>query len=215
MHETTGSFAFIDLVGYTAASWTHGDHTAARLSIRLSEIAAEVTGAADELVKSIGDAVMVRSPEPRQMLGLIGRIWELCDREPRFPRLRAGAHHGPVVEHGGDYYGTTVNIAARVAERAAADEILITPAMGAAAQDAGWRVQPLGPTDLRNLGEPIELARLQHTTCGAIHIDPVCFMRVDPEDPATIALHEDHDEVFFCSTQCAATYRRAGPTPER
>ena len=205
MRDVEASFGFVDLVGFTAASWAHGDRTAAALSIKLVELARDVAATGDEVVKSIGDAVLVKSPTQRQLLGLVGRIWEEGDREPLFPRLRAGVHHGVAVEHDGDYYGTTVNIASRVADKAATDEILATAPMVAAAEAAAWQVESLGPVELRNVGEPIEVYRLRSTTSGLIHVDPVCFMRVEPQTAITSV--DEAGTHYFCSRKCADRFR--------
>lgn len=204
MKEIEASFGFVDLVGYTAASWTHGDRTAAELSIKLVEIAKQSSADGDEVVKSIGDAVLLRSPTPRQLLGLIGGIWETADSVPLFPRLRAGAHHGLAIEHQGDYYGTTVNIASRVTAEATTDEILATTTMAKTASEAAWGVEALGPVALRNVGEPVEIVRLRHTSYGLIHVDPICFMRVDPVEAVSIV--DDHGTHYFCSDRCADRY---------
>jgi class 3 adenylate cyclase len=42
------------------------------------------------------------------------------------PKLRAGLHHGKPRKIGGDYLGVDVNIAARLAENAGPDEILVS-----------------------------------------------------------------------------------------
>ena len=93
---------FIDLAGFTVATAAPGDETAADLAERLGELTTTSLGDGDQLVKGIGDAVMLVSNSSHEALALAGRIYYLADHEAAFPLLRIGLHHGPVVERGGD-----------------------------------------------------------------------------------------------------------------
>lgn len=206
--ETTSveaTFAFVDLAGYTAASWIHGDDTAADLAITLLEMALASCEHGDEVVKSIGDAVMCRSTDPAQALELVKRLWIRADAEPHFPQLRGAIHHGPATMHRGDYFGTTVNIAARLAALAEADEILATSAVAGVADSKGWNSGPVGERHLRNIGEPVDVVRLSLGDRAMSPVDPMCHMRIDP----TTALTVDHDgrAVYFCSEACRDAFR--------
>lgn len=201
--ETTSveaTFSFVDLAGYTAASWVHGDDTAADLAITLFEIALASCQQDDEVVKSIGDAVMCRSTDPARALELVKRLWIRADAEPNFPQLRGAIHHGPAIMHRGDYFGTTVNIAARLAALADADEILATRTVAAAADTQGWSIEPGGERHLRNIGEPVDVVRLSLDDRAMSPIDPMCHMRVDPTTALTVEL--DGARVYFCSEPC-------------
>src|SRR3546814_7661118 len=59
------------------------------------------------------------------------------DAQKRTPvSIHAGFHFGPVIEYDGDFYGDTVNLAARIADLAKAGEILVT-------EDTVVRLSPL------------------------------------------------------------------------
>ena len=120
------SFLFADLCGFTDYTSLHGDELAADLAIEFQERVREL--AAEEgcsVVKSIGDAVMVHSRDCRAAARLACRILALSAAE-RFPPIRAGLDSGPAVRQGGDWYGSTVNAAARVADAATPGELLMT-----------------------------------------------------------------------------------------
>lgn len=205
--ETTpveATFTFVDLAGYTAASWVHGDDTAADLAITLLEMALASCEHDDEVVKSIGDAVMCRSTDPARALELVKRLWIRADAEPHFPQLRGAIHHGPATMHRGDYFGTTVNIAARLAALAEADEILATRTVAGAANTEGWSIQPGGERHLRNIGEPVDVVRLALDERTSNPVDPMCHMRVDPTTALTI--ESDGLRVYFCSEPCRAAF---------
>lgn len=194
---------FIDLAGFTTATAAHGDETAADLADRLVELTNRSLGPDDQLVKGIGDAVMLVSDTPADALALAGRICHLADHEPAFPLLRIGLHHGPVVERNHDWFGNTVNIAARLASRAEPGQVLGSTNVTEAATRAGMDVTDLGPTHLRGAPNPVTLHAI--TPCPAEPnraIDPVCKMAVDPARAAATRARDD-TSYTFCSTACA------------
>ena len=120
------TFLFADLCGFTEYTCRHGDELAADLATRFHQRVREL--AADEgceVVKAIGDAVMVHSTDCRKAaVRLACRILSLRVRgsspDPRRRRQRLGG------ELDGDWYGSTVNAAARVADAATPGEVLLT-----------------------------------------------------------------------------------------
>jgi adenylate cyclase len=68
------------------------------------------------------------------------------------PPAHVGVHSGPVVLREGDYYGQTVNMAARIAEYARPGEVLVseTVAKAAAVRD-GVSLSPIGEVELKGV----------------------------------------------------------------
>jgi len=120
------TFLFADLVGFTEFTAEQGDDRGADLAVSFHE---HVCGLAAELgcqvVKGIGDAVMVRSECGVAAIELAKRILALAEKDG-FPLARVGLDTGPAVERNGDWFGSTVNTAARVASAASAGELLMT-----------------------------------------------------------------------------------------
>lgn len=206
------AIAFVDLAGYSALTEAHGDAEAVEFVGRFEALAHTALGAGDHLVKTIGDAVMVAAPDPLAAAEFVGRLCRATDSEPPFPIVRAGIHAGPVVRRDNDYYGTTVNIAARVAAMASGGEVLVTGAVAAATTPAGIPTESIGTHSLRHISEPIELYRIE--VCSAPHarlIDPVCHMALDQHDAAGRLRHEGRD-YWFCSLACVDNFARH---PER
>lgn len=212
----SAAFLFADIAGYTALTEAHGDEQAADL------VADFVKAVSEELptwggthVKTIGDALMLRIPDPAQAVLLGLRITHELLRGHGAPAVRVGLHHGPAIERDGDYFGTTVNLAARVAAVATGGEVLLTSHTAALAPALeGIFYQPLGRQTLRNIREPVELfAAIPQTqpAQGKLPIDPVCQMAVDPEHAAGRLIFED-TAYFFCTLTCAAEFARH---PER
>lgn len=121
------SFLFADLVGFTALTEARGDEAAADLAVQFAD---EVrTLAADhgaEVVKAIGDAVMVRGCCAAQLVRLALRLAHDEGMTPGRPPVRVGIHTGPAVSRDGDWYGATVNLAAHLTDCAGGGEVLLT-----------------------------------------------------------------------------------------
>ena len=200
------TFSFVDLAGFTALTEAHGDLDAVDLLDRFAAIARESLSAGDELVKTIGDTVMLASPGPGAAAAVLARLWERCGETSGFLLPRAGAHHGPAISRDGDYLGGTVNLAARVAGHASGGQVLVTSAVAAAARASGLEVAELGPYRLRNVAEPVTVFEVRLGTSGPSNvIDPVCRMRVEPESAAGSLCHAGQ-RFWFCSLSCVAAF---------
>lgn len=204
---TEQTVAFVDLAGFTALTETHGDEQAADLAEKFVALTQQALGPDDRLVKSIGDAVMLASPSPAAGLEVVGRLLTACHDASGFPIPRAGLHHGSIVERGGDVFGATVNLAARVAGQASGGQVLGTLAVAAAARDAGLPATSVGHVELRNISSAVELFDIELGGVVADHltVDPVCRMQVEPAHAAG-RLHHEGSDWWFCSLECAAIF---------
>lgn len=204
------AFLFADLAGFTALTDAHGDEQAAdvagEFNARLKDLAGEHGG---ELIKTIGDAVLIRVPEAAATLRLAEDIIQTVCAQHAFPDVRVGIDYGPAAERGGDYFGAAVNTAARVTALAGAGEILLTEAVRDAAGDvAGIEISPRGRHELRGISVPVVIhsaAGVARGDGGGLPIDPVCQMAVDPEHCAGELRHQGIT-FYFCSLECAARF---------
>lgn len=73
------------------------------------------------------------------------------------PPAHVGVHCGPVVFQEGDYYGQTVNVAARVGEYARPNEILVSADVVEAASNAGVAFEEVGPVELKGVAGVVRL----------------------------------------------------------
>jgi class 3 adenylate cyclase len=121
------SFLFTDLVGFTALAASEGDDRAAEVALEFYAVVRGLLGEhCAEEVKAIGDALMLRCEDPELAVRLGLAIVESLDATPGFPPVRVGVHTGPAVAREGDWYGTTVNVAARLCAAAAGGEVLVS-----------------------------------------------------------------------------------------
>ncbi len=202
------TFAFVDLAGFTAMTEAHGDTEAVAIVRAFRDRALEVLGPGDELVKTIGDAVMLRFPTPG---AAIAALRELLRRELLVQDTvllpRAGAHHGRAGNVEGDSYGAAVNLAARVASEAGGGQLLVTTETAFAARDAGAIITHVGSVQLRNVSEPVDIfdVAIGEEADGVV-IDPVCQMRVPTTGDAAIALEWAGRRYHFCGLPCVSRF---------
>jgi class 3 adenylate cyclase len=128
------TFVFVDLVGYTTLTEMRGDHAAADVACEFQRSMSSLCrehGAWQ--VKSMGDAVMIWAQDAARAVALAADTLERVGSRPDLLPVRIGVHTGPAVMCGWDWYGRTVNVAARLADQAGANEALISATSEAAA----------------------------------------------------------------------------------
>jgi class 3 adenylate cyclase/YHS domain-containing protein len=201
-----GTFAFVDMAGFTALTEAQGDEDAADVATMFAEITRAALGPGDRLVKTIGDAVLVTSKDAVSGLSLIERLMHEAASETRLPSLRAGLHHGEAVTRDGDVFGAAVNLAARVAAEAHPAEVLGTAPIADAARDMGIPVVDIGEVALKNVRRTTFLYSMA-LMIGAtdMPIDPVCHEMVDRRSAAGRLIYLNR-EYWFCSMTCAAAF---------
>ncbi len=114
----TPAIAFIDLTGFTRLTQELGDEAAAGLSLRLGDIARTVADRHDgRLIKLLGDGALLWLPDAGRAVAATAEVMATL-ASAGLPNGHAGIHHGPVIEREGDVFGRTVNMAARLSDRA-------------------------------------------------------------------------------------------------
>ena len=206
-----GTFVFADIAGYTALTEAHGDADAAELAATFCrELSALARGSGGEVVKTIGDAVMIRYADASEAvrLGLSAAHDVMAGHG--FPAVSVGMHHGPAIAREGDWFGATVNLAARVAAVAGGGEVLVTSMVREAAGELeGVEFQTRGEHHMRNVTEPVPLfaAIGCDREADAHNLDPVCRMLVAEGREAGTLRHGDA-LYYFCSLDCAGQFLR-------
>jgi adenylate cyclase len=154
---TVGAAAFADLSGYTRLTEVSGDEAAAEVSLALAQFVSEVAaGHRGEVVKMLGDGVHFHFRDPgdavRASLEIVDGV------APRgLPPAHVGVNAGPMIYDEGDYFGRTVNIAARIASQAAGGQVFVGEDLVASVTPSGFRFSPVGRFDLKGIAEPLML----------------------------------------------------------
>jgi adenylate cyclase len=146
--------AFADLAGYTRLTEEAGEVEALDVVERFVE-AVEMTLPDDaRIVKTIGDEVMVAGADTSALVDWAVGFQAL--NAGRRPAPRIGIHAGHALYREGDYYGSAVNLAARVGARAAGGEVLVTDAVVEAA-GPHLAFEPIGEVKLKGFAEATHL----------------------------------------------------------
>jgi YHS domain-containing protein len=136
-------------------------------------------------------------------------IEERTEGEAQFPAVRSGVHWGSVLYREGDYVGSNVNIASRVAAEAQRHQVLVTAQVRSAAKElADVEFVRLGKRRLKGLASEVMLFEARPSSPAGAEkvIDPVCGMELRPaEVVARLSLEgpsTGSGERAFCSDEC-------------
>jgi adenylate cyclase len=148
---------FLDITGYTRLTEERGDEAAAELAARLARLVRRSAQEHDGTpVKWLGDGVMFYFREPAdavlaalEMAAAVGRHG--------LPPAHVGIHAGPVIFQEGDYFGRTVNIAARIADYARPGEVLVSQEVVDAAEGGPVTFTEIGPVELKGVPGTLRL----------------------------------------------------------
>jgi len=154
------TLCFIDLTGFTRYTEEEGDLEALDVVENFVETVEATLPPEAMVVKTIGDEVMVVSPDPSSLtewaVGLLDRFLER-------PRPRVGIHHASAVYRDGDYFGTHVNLAHRVVGSAQAGEVLVTDSVTGSLEERGLTCEPIGEVNLKGFPVAIPLYIVRRT----------------------------------------------------
>jgi adenylate cyclase len=151
------AICFLDITGFTRLTQERGDRAAADLAEALSRIAKRTSiDHGGRPIKWLGDGVMFffRDPGP----GVVAAL-EMVDGlvAAGLPPAHVGLHAGEVVVQQGDYFGQTVNMAARIAEYARPGEVLVSQAVVDAGGVDGLVYTEIGAVDLKGVSGAVQL----------------------------------------------------------
>jgi adenylate cyclase len=154
------AMCFLDLAGYTRLTEERGDRAAAALATSLADLVEQVSlPHGGQPVKWLGDGVMFHFRFPGEA---VVAALEMVERthQAGLPPAHVGLHAGPVVFQDGDYFGRTVNLAARIAGHAGPGQVLVSDQVVALCPGgAVLTFEPIGPVPLKGVSDPVPLYR--------------------------------------------------------
>jgi adenylate cyclase len=160
LHQPTAhvpAICFLDITGYTHLTEESGDAAAADLASRLARLVHRLsTEHGGRTVKSLGDGVMFYFPDPGQ--GVVAALDMVAGVVAAgLPPAHVGLHAGPVLFQEGDYFGRTVNVAARIADYARQGEVLVSNEVVERCESAPVHFTQIGPVELKGVAGTTEL----------------------------------------------------------
>ncbi len=163
--------AFADLVGFTRLGEQVPPDELEQVADQLVGFTAEVVEAPVKFVKSVGDAVLLISPDPMTLLDVAFDLLERVEEEGSgYPQLRVGLAYGPSVSRAGDWFGRPVNLASRLTGVARAGSVVCDDAFRAAIGDAEGVVwSTIGDRRLKGIASATRLFRARRPSSASRH----------------------------------------------
>jgi adenylate cyclase len=153
------AIAFLDLTGYTRLAEERGDEAAAEVASDLATVVRDTaTTHGGRPVKWLGDGVMFHFDDPAGAIRSGIELVENTERATSMP-ARIGINAGAVIVQEGDYFGRTVNVAARIADYARPHEVLVSDEAKRTAGVIDVTFEPVGDVPLRGVSKAVRLHR--------------------------------------------------------
>lgn len=145
---------FVDLSGFTARSQQLATDDLAELVDRFDVLGSAVLSEHRAvLVKTVGDEIMFVHRDPVVAVRCGCDLVARCERDERLLPARAGLTWGRPLRLAGDYYGPSVNLAARLVQRAPAGTVLIDAVLADRIAPVGeFTVHAMRPQRIRGCG---------------------------------------------------------------
>jgi adenylate cyclase len=203
--EKNVAILMADLSGYSALTETHGSFTAADLIDKYMSLAENCLVGDCMIHQQTGDEIMFISDSPDVMLATAKQLAANTAKVEYFLQVHGGLHYGPVLKRGTNYFGSTVNLTARIAAKAAAGTFYCSTEFNNSITDESICIfQPRGNHSFKNISEEKELFELDIDKMSSSFIDPVCRMLI--LQPAN-AFRHPNEEIYFCSSKCLNAYQ--------
>ncbi len=156
MDRVLSTVMFTDIVDSTKKAVSAGDRQwRSTLEAHHAAVRTQLQRHRGREVKTMGDGFLALFDGPARAVRCAQEIVKAV--RPLDLEVRAGVHTGEVEMMGDDVGGIAVHIAARVAQRANASEVLASGTVKDLVAGAGLKFVEQGPTDLKGLSEPIRL----------------------------------------------------------
>jgi adenylate cyclase len=195
-----------DLSGYTALTEVHGALSAADLIDRYIEIVESCLVGESILKERTGDEVMIVSSSPDHLLATALMIMRNTSNEHNFLQVHGGLHYGKVLRRNNSYFGTTINLTARIAAKAEAGTFWCSgDFIESLIEKSAVSFQPKGKHSFKNVNEEKEMAEILNPHASSLTIDPVCRMLI--LDKSLAIQHPENIELFFCSQACLHNFK--------
>ena len=208
--EKSVAILMADLSGYTALTETHGAVSAADLIDKYIRIAENCLVGDSKLHQRTGDEMMFVSDSPDFLLATALKLAANIASEENFLQVHGGLHYGKLLKRAGSYFGSALNLAARITAKAGAGTFWCSDEFVNAITDKSvCTFKSKGNYLFKNISGEKEVFELSIEKTKTNYIDPVCRMLILNTQKAI--LHPKEDELYFCSSQCLNLYSRKHP----
>ena len=154
---------FVDIVDSTGIYEALGDEQAlAVINLLFGAFTTKVTAASGIVIKTLGDGMVCQFASAdsafRAACAMQTTTHQIAPRVPGQLAVKVAFNFGPVVLKGGDVFGDTVNVCARLVAMANPGQVLtIAQAVNALSRTLMLRCRALYPVKIRGRGEPVSV----------------------------------------------------------
>ena len=160
---------FADICRSTVLFNRLGDQEALSLIMKALDLAGEIiTGQNGTIIGTIGDEIMCTFKSPEDALISARQVHKMMQQNTLMQSnqlaMRVGINSGTVVIHSNNVYGDTVNIAARIAQQAKANQSLLSSnTISSINEILRDQLRPVGKINLRGKAGAIEIHEVLET----------------------------------------------------
>lgn len=203
--EQTIAIMMADLSGFTALTEIHGSEVAAQMIQKYVELVRSSLKGESFMLERVDDQVVAISPDPDDLALTALLLLEHSQKEKHFLAIHAGLHYGSALEQSGHYYGSAINLTARIASKAKDGKILCSKDfIDALSNTEAFRYEYHGQFKFKNVLESKEIVELLPAKVSMgqnKNLCPVCHMQLDTNEKRFHFSHEGHS-FYFCSEEC-------------
>jgi adenylate cyclase len=155
--RTPEAAVFADLSGFTRLTEQLGDEAAADTALDFAQLVGEIASRhGGSVVKLLGDGVLLHFADPGDA---VRASIELVEQSPAqgLPATHIGVNAGPMLYDQGDYFGSTINLASRIATHAPPGKVYVGQSMVGFTSSDGFQLGEVGTFELKGVDEPVTL----------------------------------------------------------
>lgn len=205
--EKNVAILLADLSGFTALTETHGAVSAADIVDKYIRIAEKCLVGNTIIHERKGDEIMIISDSPDSLLATAIKLEANTVKEENFLQIHGGLHFGKLLKRADNYFGTAINLTARIAAKAASGTFWCSNDFVDSIKDKSMcNFIPKGNHRFKNITEEKEVFELHIERINTNHIDPVCRMVIVNSQNAIY--HPQEDGLYFCAPQCLEIYQK-------
>ncbi|KAA0234833.1 MAG: hypothetical protein JJLCMIEE_01002 [Acidimicrobiales bacterium] len=157
----TLAVGFVDLVAFTSLSQEMTAEDLGRLVTDFEELTNRIVGElGGRVVKTIGDEVMFAAADPDAACEVALRLVEETGSHPGLFGARGGLALGDAVWRDGDYFGSSVNLGARLVALADPGTVLVNDRLSRSTAGGAFSFSPAGQRWLKGFGEAVDIFEL-------------------------------------------------------
>ena len=116
----------------------------------------------------LGDGVHFHFRDPNDAVTASLELVELV-RPAGLPPAHIGVNAGPMIYDEGDYFGRTVNIAARIASQAGPDQVFVGSDVLPQVEPRGFQLVEVGAFELKGIKDPVTILQAVRGDTGRLH----------------------------------------------